>query len=66
MVVRVASRKYGALIKSAKVTFSPATFRGVKKFLTLDIAGFLLELLLSVTTIWIMKFRLNRRAGVIY
>jgi hypothetical protein len=43
IVVKVASRKYGALIMSISVTFSPATFRGVKKSVTLDIAYFLVD-----------------------
>jgi len=41
--VRVARRKYGALMMSTRVTFSPATFRGVKKSETLDMANFLID-----------------------
>jgi len=43
------------LIMSIGVTFSPATFRGVKKSLTLDIAYFLIDSVTSVTTPGLMK-----------
>ena len=43
IVVRVASRKYGAFTMSTSVTFLPATFRGIKKSVTLDMACFLLD-----------------------
>jgi len=55
IVVKVASRKYGALMMSINVTFSTATFRGVKKSLTLDIAYFLIDSVTSVTTPGLMK-----------
>jgi hypothetical protein len=40
---------------SRGVNFSPATLRGVKKSLTLDIAYFLIDSVLSVTTLQVMK-----------
>jgi hypothetical protein len=41
---------------SIGVTFSPATFRGVKKSFTFDIACFLIDSVPSVTTLRMMKF----------
>ena len=41
---------------SMSVTFSPATFRGVKKSFTLDMPCFLIDSVPSVTTLQIMKF----------
>jgi hypothetical protein len=56
MVVRVARRKYGAFRISTRVIRSPATFRGVKKSLTLDISCFLIDSALSLTTLRLAKF----------